>query len=240
MSVDDDDDDDDEYEFMKADVGFYNEIIGYKSVVDYNDEFQNLNEQTKIDLQREVVFLYNYFTNDSITTNSSIILDTNNRQICNLLFDIDLYIYETSPTTHRIGVQIFLRDNTSYQLQHLAYIAPINLKNIVLFNQIHIFKQYLYNILFYIHIFCQKFTYHPMLIYMYHQDDILIMGNIKFRRSRLFGDDDSICSVCLEQTVSKTPCNHDLCHSCFSRLKIKLCPLCRVVLENQYLFIEPE
>jgi hypothetical protein len=234
------DEDDDEYDYIKADVAFYNEIVGYKSVVDYEYEFQNLSEQTKIDLKKEASFLYDYFTNDPITSSSSIILDTNNKQICNLLFDIDLYIYETSPVTHRMGIQIFLRDNSSYQLQHIAFLAPLNIKNLVVFNQVRLFKQYLYNILFYGHIFCQKFMYHPMLIYMYHKDDILIMGDIKFRRSRLFGDDDSVCSVCLEQTITKTCCNHHLCHSCFSRLKIKICPLCRVVLENQYLFIEPE
>lgn len=232
--------DDDEYDFIKADIGFFNEIIGYNSVVDYKKEFDNLTEQIKIDLQREVGFLYDYFTEDPVTSSSSIILDTNNKQICNIVFDIDLYIYETSPTIYRIGVQIFLRDNSSYQLQHIAYMAPINLKNLVIFNQVKIFKQYLFNILFHTHIFCQKFMYHPMLIYMYHEDDIMTMGDIKFRRSRLFGDDETICSVCLEQTIAKTHCNHYLCHGCFSRLKIKICPLCRVTLENQYLFIEAE
>lgn len=240
MSGLDDEDDINEYDYIKADVGFYNEIIGYSSVVNYELEYQNLSEQTRLDLKREVGFLYRYFTEDPITTSSSIILDTNNKQICNLLFDIDLYIYETSPIIHRIGMQIYLRENASYQLQHLAYLAPINLKNLIIYNQVKLFKQYLYNILFHIHIFCRKFVYHPMLAYMYHEDDIMTMGDIKFRRSRLFGDDECVCSVCLDQTIMKTPCNHYLCHSCFSRLKVKVCPLCRVVLENQYLFIETE
>jgi hypothetical protein len=103
---------DDEFEFIKADVGFYNEIVGYNSVVDYQKEFNALHEQTKVDLQREVEFLYTYFTEDPITPNSSIILDTNNKQICNLVFDIDLYIYESSPP------RIVLVCRFSYEITH--------------------------------------------------------------------------------------------------------------------------
>jgi hypothetical protein len=35
------------------------------------------------------------------------------------------------------------------------------------------------------------------------------------------------CSVCMEQTKTKTRCNHHLCLVCWSKLKEKLCPLCR-------------
>lgn len=223
-----------EYNYIATDVGFYNEIIGYTSVVNYEDEFNDLCEDIKIDLKNEVDFLFNYFTNPPVT-NSSIFLE-NNKQICNLNFDIDMYIYEVSSSICRIGVQMFLHDNSTYQLQHFAYMAPINIKNVILYHQEEMLKEYFYNALTLTHIFCRKFQYHPMLTYMYHRDDIPAMGEIKLRRTRLFGDDEIVCSVCFEQTIVKTVCNHYLCHGCYSRLKIKSCPLCRASLENQILF----
>jgi hypothetical protein len=35
------------------------------------------------------------------------------------------------------------------------------------------------------------------------------------------------CSVCLENTKTKTPCSHPLCYPCWAKLKTKNCPLCR-------------
>lgn len=225
---------DEDYEFID-DIQFYNEIIGYRSVVNYETIFENLNDQTKSDLKREVLFYYNYFTENSMT---SINIDVNNKKINSMNFDIDMYTYHITTNTSRIGIQIFLRDNSS-PLQYIAYIAPYNLKNFSTSNsQKKIFREYLYNILFRIHIFCTEFQYHPMLVYMYHKDDIPPMTDIKLRRARLFGDDLE-CSVCLEKTVMMTSCNHSLCHICFSKLRIKTCPLCRSLLEHQYYVLEP-
>ena len=214
---------------------FYNEIIGYRSVVNYQEIFNNMEEQTKQDLEREVLFYYTYFTENAMT---SINMDVNNKKINTMNFDIEMYTYPITSNTSRIGVQIFLRDNAS-PLQYLAYIAPYNLKNFPSSPlQMNTFKEYLYSTLFLIHVFCTEFQYHPMLVYMYHKDDIPPMTDIKLRRARLFGDDLE-CSVCLEKTVMMTSCNHSLCHICFSKLRIKNCPLCRSLLEHQYYVLEP-
>ena len=223
-----------DYEIINE-IEFYNEIIGYQSVVDYETIFENLSDQIKSDLKREVLFYYNYFTGTTLT---SVNIDVNNKKINNMNFDIEMYTYPITANTSRIGIQIFLRDNSS-PLQYIAYLAPYNLKNFLVSpSQEKRFKEYLYNILFFIHIFCTDFQYHPMLVYLYHKDDIPLMADIKLRRMRLFGDDLE-CSVCLEKTVMVTACNHSLCHICFSKLRIKTCPMCRSLLEHQYYVIDP-
>lgn len=35
------------------------------------------------------------------------------------------------------------------------------------------------------------------------------------------------CSVCMEKTITKTPCGHTLCLNCWSSLNKLVCPLCR-------------
>ena len=224
------------YEYVNLDIGFYNEIIGYESLVDYKFLFSNINEQTTIDLEREVEFYYNYFMDNPNI--SSINIDVNNKKVCNLMFDVEMYMYAISPKLSRIGMQIFLKDNAS-PLQHLSYIAHYNTNNCHSCpKQKSIFKKYIYNVLFMAHVFCHDFKYHPMLVYMYHKDDIDLLSEIKLRRSRLFGV-DSECSVCMEDTIMTTNCNHFLCHSCYSKLKNKICPLCRSVLESQFFVLDP-
>ena len=222
-----------EFKFIKADYGFCNEVVGYKSIVDYENEFTNTPSEVLEDLNKEVEFYFNYFiSHNSATT----IIDITNKNISSIHFDVDLYIYETSSNYSRIGFRVFMKD-TSYILQHLSYFAPFNMKN---FDtqplQIDVFKEYIFNCLFYIYIFCKKFKFHPMLNFFYHADDIHSISDIKLRRHRLFGDEDNDCSVCFDPTVTTTPCNHSLCNSCYSKLKAKVCPLCRAMLETQYVF----
>lgn len=235
---DNDDDEEEEYKFIKNDHIFYNEITGYVSSVDYEYEFDNISDDIRDDLKNEVEFYSNFFI-ENVNT-ASFPVDVNNKKISGLNFDIDMYMYEISNTHSRIGVQMFLRDNSS-PLQHLSYFAPYNVKNISTnFLELKIFRNYLYNVLFLTHIFCQKFQYHPMLKFMYHEDDVQKMAEIKLRRCRLFCDNDSECAVCYENTITTTNCNHRLCHVCFSNLKIKVCPLCRVILENNYVVFEQQ
>ena len=230
MSDEEEEEENDHY-FLKLNAEFYSEIIGYKSVVDLRKEYKLLSENLKDDLKQEVEFYYDYF---SSTSNSSIIIDVNNRKISNLTFDIDMYIYSISPNYSRIGFQVFLKDNSS-PLQNCSYMVPFYLKNE---KHMQFIKSYLYNILFIIHVFCFKFKYHPMLMYLYHEDDIESMATIKLRRNRLFGDTSTECCVCMEQTVMITSCNHNLCHICYSKLKIKICPLCRSVFETSYVYVD--
>lgn len=47
-------------------------------------------------------------------------------------------------------------------------------------------------------------------------------------------DDLSVCCVCLEPTISLTPCVHYLCNDCKRKLQKNICPLCRSVLPGEF------
>lgn len=222
-----------EYRFIKADHGFCDEMLGFTSQVDYAEEFSSLDPTVVTDLKSEVEFYYNLFKDSKLLTAC---IDITNKKISDISFDIDLYLYESSSTFTRIGFQVLMRDKHCI-LQHLSYLAPFNIKNFSTQpHQINIFKEYLYNCLFYVYTVCHKFRFHPMLKFFHHKNDISKLAEIKNRRHRLFGDEDNECSVCFETTITTTPCNHSLCHSCYSKLTTKVCPLCRAVLEsNLYL-----
>jgi hypothetical protein len=58
-----------------------------------------------------------------------------------------------------------------------------------------------------------KSMYTPRVMSMFHHPNIEM--------------DYTECCVCMEYTVSKTPCNHPLCLRCDQQIKNKMCPLCR-------------
>jgi uncharacterized protein with PIN domain len=45
--------------------------------------------------------------------------------------------------------------------------------------------------------------------------------------------EENVCSVCLEETVTTTPCEHHLCFECWEKLEQKRCPLCRGEIEYE-------
>lgn len=45
--------------------------------------------------------------------------------------------------------------------------------------------------------------------------------------------EENVCSVCLEETVTTTPCEHHLCFECWEKLEQKCCPLCRAGIEYE-------
>lgn len=221
-----------EYKFHKADHGFCNEVVGFKSKVDYSSEFFLLSPNVINDLKDEVDFYYHLLVDGNLST---AVIDITNRNISNIKFEIDLYLYESSSNYSRLGFQVFMKD-TNTILQHLSFTAPFNTNNFEICpQQIDVFKEYLFSCLFYVYIFCNKFRFHPMLVFFYHCDDISKLSDIKSRRYRLFGDEDNECSVCFESTVTTTACNHSLCNSCFAKLRVKVCPLCRAMLETQFI-----
>jgi len=58
-----------------------------------------------------------------------------------------------------------------------------------------------------------KSMYTPRAMPMFHHPNIEM--------------DYTECCICMEYTVSKTPCNHPLCLRCDQKLKNNVCPLCR-------------
>ena len=72
-----------------------------------------------------------------------------------------------------------------------------------------------------------------MLSYLNHRDDIPELLKIANSHTNLFGEKINCC-VCMEQTITKTTCGHQLCQKCFCSLPKKICPLCRKVLSSEY------
>ena len=103
------------------------------------------------------------------------------------------------------------------------------------FQDQHEFKKYLYNILFYGYILVKDFRYHPMLKYLNYKDDIEKLLKIKYSFIRLYGEVNE-CSVCLENTITKTVCGHSLCQKCYSQIQEKICPICRSELIDENIF----
>ena len=210
---------------------FLNEVRGYKREVDYNALFDNLELEIKNDLLLESKRLLSIFTDSDSdygefenVINISYFFESI-KEISGINIDIEFYyirVNEDDKSKTKIGFNVFLKDSVNFVMQGL-YFSEYDIDDLLM--------NYIYNILFYIYIFVHFFKYDSMFNNFYHEDDIIKMKEIKNRMIRLFGTDHECC-VCLEKTSLKTFCNHMLCNRCYYKLKTKVCPLCRTVLET--------
>ena len=216
--------------YLKLD-GCLNEFK-YNSVVNYEKIFNNISNDTKNDLLIVTDYYYNYFSKEIINITSISSTINSLKKIDNMPIRIYLYVmtnykeYYNDIDRVKIGVNVSLliKDHVNkYEYDLLQHIFILNCD---ITNE-NCFKNYLYNILFYTHIILKDFKFHPLLYYIYHKDDIDNIVNIKLSFIRLFGDKHNECSVCYENTIMKTVCNHYLCQKCFCSLIEKTCPLCR-------------
>lgn len=203
------------------------EFRGCKSNVDYENIFNNLDDDIKFDLEVLTEYYFSEFFNNSSTTNliAKTVSIPNVKTVNNLPVKLKLYFMKditflTSGSTYRLGININL-----LPFEHIDY------KNSDLLQDVYILSKELntnlmYNILFYGHLFMQKFEYNPILKYLHHEDDVEDLALLKESHLRLFNETNE-CVVCSEQTITKTDCNHYLCQQCFSLLKKKTCPMCR-------------
>jgi len=202
--------------------GYLIELQDYVTTVNYSDIFENIPEEIKIDLYNETEKYKNIFSKLGTNVSTSIFLDIV-RNICDFDVDIELYMKKYNNFS-KIGFNVYIK-NTVYpsNLQTFSY---VNFDLVKLDN-------YIYNTLFHIYIFIRHFKYSPLFNFFYHENDIQNMIEIRMRGLRLFGNlEDIDCSVCMEKTVGKTICKHILCQKCFSKLTIKICPVCRHDLEE--------
>lgn len=222
-----------------------NEFKGYKTVVDYEEYFNNLSRDVKKDLEFLSEYHYNDYKkndiNNLLTITSKI---PSVKKIDDMPIEINLYLIKdckknifSDDITNKIGINVclsakeYISEDVSDLLQNI-YLLDCNI------DDKEIFKNYIYNILFYAYMITQYFEYHPLLKYLYHKDDISYLVNIRQTYIRLFGEEDLSCSVCLEKTITKTNCNHYICQKCFCLLEKKKCPLCRKeLINNNYRFI---
>lgn len=234
------------YEFIKL-SGMLNEFKIYKTKIDFEKSFNELTDDVKKDLCDLTILYYDFFIeelnnenvdNISISLNSVKKIDkipVKSHISISKKFQFLNIITGCSSFTTKISVNLCLPSYESvegydmFEILQSLYLIGCNLQNE------HEFKKYLYNILFYGYILIKDFEYHPMLKYLNHKDNIETLLKIKYSFIRLYGEINE-CSVCLENTVTKTICGHSLCQKCYSQLQEKKCPTCRSELIDENIF----
>jgi len=213
----------------------------FETDVDYEKIFNELDEDTISDLELLTEYYYIELTGENILSN--IINLPCIKNISNLPIKIKLYYLkdykifsiQTGPSSKKIGISIYLPaievlnlNDGDGMVQNISFI----MKNDITEDE---FKNYIYNILFYAYVIIKNFIYHPILKYIYHNDDIDTLVHLKNVHIKLFGEKNE-CSVCMEETIGKTICKHNLCQKCYCGLQIKKCPMCRKILydENEF------
>ena len=209
----------------------------FKSNVDYEYIFNNLDE----DIKEDISFLTQYYherlveeLKDLITLNLTL---PNTKSIDDIPVKTYLFIVkdykilvdsantQEEYTKVKIGIHVCL-----YLKDHYTFDTTGSLQTLYFLNcdtaDEEIFKNYIYNLLFYTHIVMNYFCYNPLLKNIYHEEDIERFVEIKSAHIRLFGNFEQ-CSVCMENTTSMTKCKHMLCQKCACSLSKKLCPICR-------------
>ena len=201
----------------------------FKSEVDYEYIFDNLDDDIKDDLHFLTSFYYerlNEELGDMVTLN---LLIPNMKNIDSIPVKVFLFIVRDykilvdSNTQQypkvKIGVNVCLYLKDHYKVDMTESLQTIYFLNCDITNE-EIFKNYIYNLLFYTHIIMNEFFFHPLLKNLYHEQDIDRFIEIKSAHIRLFGEFKE-CSVCLENTTSMTKCKHMLCQKCACNLEKK-------------------
>jgi hypothetical protein len=212
-------------EFIEDASDFLTEFKEYFSKVNYRKIFNNLPVEIKVQLNQLSNYYSNFFEKIDLEHSDNgynLFLDSVD-SIDNL--NVDINIYTTS--YNKMGLHVSLKNNDSINpdyeiLQHIYFVD-------VPFDDKHEMKKYLYNLLFYAYIICHDFSFNPLLMYLYHKNDIDKLVEMRKRNINLFSTVRN-CSVCLEQTITKTPCKHYICQCCYSSLVVKKCPLCREII----------
>lgn len=200
----------------------FNEIKDYYQLEDMENIFNSLSNDIKNDLSIVTNSLYKTFVKK---------LKDSNQYTMNLdgMNEIDGF---------NCSIQIYvnnLSENKKICLTVSNYNNYDSLQNII-YNNINIecensFKNYIYNILFFCHLFVKEYKYSPLFYSFYHKNDIIEMNNIRKRNIKLFGKHEECC-VCYDQTIKKTICDHPLCSRCLNKIPLnnRKCPMCREFL----------
>lgn len=232
------------YDFVNYD-SILNEFKIYDSNIDYEKLFNELSEDIQKDILTLTDLYYKIFVTElqvENTTTLSIFLNST-KKIDKIPVKTHLGVFKNfkymdqetgeEKVVNKISVNLCLHSHehvsNNFEVLQNVFILDFDIENEIEF------KKYLYNILFYAYIIFRDFKYHPMLKYLNHKNELDSLVKLKTSFIKLFGESDD-CSVCLDQTIYKTTCNHYLCQKCFSQLKEKLCPSCRSDLIEQNSF----
>jgi hypothetical protein len=214
--------------FIEDINGFLIEVQGYKSKVNYNKLFDELDNSIKQDLYDESLYYINviethdYFATETIISFSLDCLD----DVSNIGVDIEFFIHKYDNLINKIGFNTYIK-NTGFGI----ILQSFEIDNFDIENE-NVLLNHIFNTFFYVYILIKHFQYNSLFTYLYHSEDIEHIVQLRERRIRLFGNDKMECCVCLNKTLITTSCGHFLCQYCFSRLNNRTCPLCRNNLEE--------
>ena len=219
------------YTFIKYN-GLLKESKLYSTKVDYETIFDNLEENVVDNLSKLTDYYYEYIKTQLDTLKTITIPIYLDKKIDNI--PVKLYIYintdykefiNNSQPTVKIGVNVSLPSKEYISSDYFDVVQNIHILHCDIDN-VEIFKNYVYNTLFYGYIILNEFSFNPMLKFLNHDEDIEDLVEISTAHIKLFGDENECC-VCNEETITKTKCNHGICQQCYSSLDKKICPMCR-------------
>ena len=224
------------YTFVNIENFIPENRLYFESKVNYQKLFNELDDDDIYALDKLTFYYYNFFKTKTKYLESTTILIEPVKNIDDIPVKIQFYLiknihdYITRESHSKIGINITIsyRESINPRLYYMLQNFSTTKFNI---DDDDEFKNIIYNCLFYCHVIAKYFKYNPMLKYLNHEDDINELVDIQKSIIHLYGN-KSECSVCLEQTISTTICNHSLCQKCFSKLNKKNCPLCRNLLTD--------
>jgi hypothetical protein len=218
-------------EFIEYD-GMLTEFKHCETFVDYNVVFNNISKEVDEFLVKLTDYYFDYLSIEMETSANISIPIHNAKNIDGLPTRIHLYMVKNhklclniSSETVKLGFFVSLPKRECMSSDHNEIMQNIYIHNCNIEDP-EKFKNYIYNILFYVHVVVSKFVFNPMLKYLNHRTDVPSLIDLSSAHINLFGENTD-CSVCMEQTTTKTVCNHELCRKCYCSLEIKICPICR-------------
>ena len=208
---------DNTYYYMEN-SGFDKEIV-HTNKVNYKKKFIEMDDEVAKDLSIMTQHYFNYMT----STRKWNIFTTIKKG--DYIFTNEIYFNRAIDNVN-ILFKIDYCDNGLY-VQNIVLNYGEYKKDKIFTDEI--FKNCLYNVLFYLKIFKDEFVYNSLCQYFQHKDDIEKLTEFYKSYNRVFIDNAPECCVCLEgvNEVYKTLCDHNICLSCSLKLKKKICPMCR-------------
>jgi hypothetical protein len=198
--------------------GFDKEIV-HTSTVDYKKKFIELDDEVKNDLS---IMTEHYFKYLKSTGKWNLFTTIKNEDS---IFTTEIYFNRVIDNVN-ILFKIDYCDNSLY-VQNIVLNYGEYKKDKIFTDDI--FKNCLYNILFYLKIFKDEFKYNSLCEHYQHKDEIKDLTEFYKSYNRVLIYNAPECCVCLEgvNEVYKTLCDHHICVTCSLKLKKKICPMCR-------------
>ena len=214
-----------------------NEYKIYTSNIDYEKKFieMDIHEKEELEILAElyannILDEHEYHNSSSYTIPHTYFQD--DLPVFFKLYTSKQILYLNNRESHklRIGLNVHMLGKNYVNEDYMLY--TIYYSNCS--SSMEEFKNYIANILFFVSIICKEFKYSSLLKYLCHEDEKDKLESISKVHINLFGETLE-CSVCMDNCIEKTICNHPICLKCYAKLEKKTCPICRKLLKSETL-----